>query len=328
MTEAARGGAKGTRDFLETLRKALVQLGWAGFTLLFTSVLIFLLTHVMPGNAARATLDTMATAEAVKALEEQLGLNRTLLVQYWNWLSGVLQGDFGTSMRMNVPIGPVLADRLAISLPMAGAAFILVFILGTTLGSIAALYQGRPLDRLISISSLAGISAPEFVTGMILIILFAGVLPTSGFAGEGASIHEYFLHMVLPVATLTLILLAHVLRTSRVSMIEALAAPYTRTAVLKGLPKRTIVVKHVLRNALLPTITVLGINVGYLIGGVVIVETVFSVPGIGRLTVFAIQNRDIPLIQACTLAMAATYIGASLLTDVTYLILNPRLRGR
>jgi peptide/nickel transport system permease protein len=227
---------------------------------------------------------------------------------------------------MNLPIGPILLERLKLSLTLAAMSLALVFVIGVGLGTLAALKRGRPTDRLLSSLSLVGISMPEFVTGSVLILAFAGILPVSGYASPSDGIGRWLAHMILPVLSLTFIMLAHVMRTARVSMIEALAAPYVRTAVLKGMPRRTVVFKHALRNALLPTLTVLGINVGYLIGGVVVVELVFSYPGLGRLTIFAVQNRDIPLIQACTLTMAAVYIIASFLTDMAYLILNPRLR--
>lgn len=303
-----------------------VKTGWALATLLFTCVLVFSATQLMPGNAARLMLGTFASPEAVEALELRLGLNRPAIEQFGSWLGGILVGDFGVSPRMGTPIAPLLWQHLKMSLILAGTALVLVFVIGVTFGTIAALNRGNPVDRALTGVSLLGISVPEFVSGCVLILLFTGVLPISGYAPPGAGFGQWLSHLVLPIVSLTFLMLAHVMRTARVSMIETLSAPYIRTAVLKGLPKRTVVLKHALRNALLPTVTVLGINVGYLIGGVVVVEIVFSYPGLGRLTVFAVQNRDIPLIQACTLTMAAVYIAASFITDTIYLFLNPRLR--
>lgn len=303
-----------------------VKIGWAAATLLFTSILIFFATQLMPGNAAKLILGTFATQEAIDALELKLGLNRPAIEQYGSWLNGIIVGDFGVSPRMETPIAPLLWRHLKMSLILASAALILVFFIGVTIGTIAAINRGTLLDRILTSISLIGISVPEFVSGSILILLFTGTLPISGYAPEGASFWQWISHLILPVASLTFLMLAHIMRTARVSMIETLSTPYIRTAVLKGLPKRTVVLKHALRNALLPTITVLGINVGYLVGGVVVVEAVFSYPGLGRLTVFAVQNRDIQLIQACTLSMAAIYITASLITDMIYIILNPKLR--
>lgn len=301
---------------------------WALATLTFTAVFVFSATQAMPGNVATLILGTFATPEAIAALETKMGLDQPLLIQFARWFTRLAAGDFGESLRMGLPIGPILVERLGYSLLLAGSAMVLVFVMGVTLGTLAALHRRRAADRMLSSVSLIGISMPEFVTGSLLILLFGSLLPISGYAPPGSGVGSKIAHLILPVASLTLILLAHVLRTARVSMIDALASPYVRTAVLKGMPKRTIVFKHALRNALLPTVTVMGINVGYLIGGVVVVETVFSYPGLGRLTIFAVQNRDIPLIQACTLTMAAIYVTASFATDLVYLALNPRLRGR
>lgn len=309
------------------LRMIAIRAAWALVTLAFTSILVFVATQLMPGNVAHLMLGQFGTPEAIAALEIKLGLDRPVSTQFFSWATRLLQGDFGVSPRMNLPIGPILRERLLMSLTMAAMALLLVSVIGIALGTLAALNRGNMTDRILSSVSLLGISMPEFVSGSLLILAFAGVLPTSGFASPRDGIMQWLSHLLLPVATLTFIMLAHVMRTARVSMIEALSASYIRTAVLKGLPKRTVVLKHALRNALLPTLTVLGINVGYLIGGVVVVELVFSYPGLGRLTIFAVQNRDIPLIQACILTMAAMYIVASFLTDLAYLALNPRLRS-
>ena len=299
---------------------------WAVATLAFTTVIVFSATRLMPGNVADLILGQFASKEAISALEKQLGLDQPAIYQFGAWASGIMRGDLGVSPRMNLPIGPILLQRLQLSLTLAILSLSLVCVVGIALGTFAALRRGRPADRVISGLSLVGISVPEFVTGSVLILVFSGILPVSGYAPAGLGFWPWLSHIILPVLSLTVIMVAHVMRTARVAMVETLSAPYVRTAVLKGLPRRTVILKHALRNALLPTLTVLGINVGYLIGGVVVVELVFSYPGLGRLTIFAVQNRDVPLFQACTLTMAAIYIVASFLTDVAYLILNPRLR--
>lgn len=308
------------------VRMVTPRILWAIATLVFTSVFVFTATQLMPGNVAQLMLGQFGTPEAIKALEVQMGLDRPATMQFLEWAGRVLQGDFGESLRMRLPVGPLIYERLFMSLSLAAFALVLVSVLGVMLGTLAALRNRKASDRVISGLSLLGISMPEFVSGSLLILAFSGVLPTSGYASPKDGIGQWLMHMILPVITLTFIMLAHVVRTSRVSMIDALSAPYVRTAVLKGLPKRTVVFKHALRNALLPTLTVLGINVGYLIGGVVVVELVFSYPGLGRLTIFSVQTRDIPLMQACILTMATIYIVASFLTDMAYLALNPRLR--
>ncbi len=318
------GGSSGRIAHLA--RKILASVLWALGTLLFSSVLVFSATQLMAGNVAQMILGTFATPDAVAALELRLGLDRPAYVQFSSWLGRVLVGDFGESLRMSLPIAPILFQRLGLSLILASASLALDCVTGITAGVIAALRHRRPADRALSALSLLGISMPEFVTGSVLILLLSSVLPVSGYAPFAEGWRSWLAHLVLPVTTLTFIMLAHVMRTARVSMIDALASPYVRTAVLKGLPASTVVVKHALRNALLPTVTVLGINVGYLVGGIVVVEMVFSYPGLGRLTIFALQNRDVPLIQACTLTMSAIYILASFATEIVYLLLNPRLR--
>jgi peptide/nickel transport system permease protein len=318
------GAGSGRATYLA--RKILASALWALGTLLFSSVLVFAATRLMAGNVAQMILGTFATPDAIAALELRLGLDRPALVQFASWLGRILTGDFGDSLRMSLPIAPILFERLGLSLILASVSLALVCVIGITAGVVAALRHRRPADRMLSALSLVGISMPEFVTGSVLILLFAGVLPISGYVPFAEGWRSWLGHLVLPVATLTFIMLAHVMRTARISMIDALGSPYTRTAVLKGLPAATVVVKHALRNALLPTVTVLGINVGYLVGGIVVVEMVFSYPGLGRLTIFALQNRDVPLIQACTLTMSAIYILASFATEIVYLLLNPRLR--
>ncbi len=307
-------------------RKILAAALWAVGTLLFSSVLVFSATQLMSGNVAQMILGTFATPDAIAALEVKLGLDRPAVVQFASWLGRILTGDFGESLRLSLPIAPILLKNLELSLILACTSLALVCLIGIAAGVIAALRHGTVTDRALSALSLLGISMPEFVTGSLLILLFSSVLPISGYVTFSEGLGTWVAHLVLPVTTLTFIMLAHVMRTARISMIDALAAPYTRTAILKGLPFSTVVMKHALRNALLPTVTVLGINVGYLVGGIVIVEMVFSYPGLGRLTIFALQNRDVPLIQACTLSMAAIYILASFVTEIVYLLLNPRLR--
>lgn len=308
------------------VRFAIARLGTAALTVLASSPIVFAATQIMPGDAATLILGTYATPDALETLRQKLGLHDPAWLQYLHWLSGVATGDFGESFRMNTPVGPLLLERLLLSGVLAGGAIVLVSLFGIGLGTAAALLQNRPADRAISALSMLGISVPEFVTGSVLILAFAGLLPSSGYAPLTDGLGSWIAHLLLPIASLTLILLAHVTRTARVSMIETLGAAYIRTAVLKGLPTWIVVLKHALRNALLPTITVIGINVGYLIGGIVIVESVFAYPGLGRLTVFAVQQRDVPVIQACTLTIAAIYAFTSLITDLLYFLLNPRLR--
>lgn len=302
------------------------RLLWTVGTLLLTSIIIFTATRVLPGDVATLMLGTFATPESLETLRQQLGLNDPPVVQYMSWLGGLVSGDLGESTRLQVEVAPLLWERLKNSLILAGMSLATVVSLGLTLGTVAALRRGGWLDRIISMTTLVGISVPEFVTGSVLIVLTMAVLPPAGFVPLEEGLWPFLQHLILPVATLTMVLLAHVTRMTRASVIETLQAPYVRTAVLKGMPTRTVIIKHALRTALLPTLTVIGINLGYMIGGMVVVETVFAYPGLGRLMLFAVEQRDIPVLQATAVVVAGIYLLGSLVTDLLYAYLNPKLR--
>ena len=305
------------------------RLGYVVVTLFVVSAVVFGITQVLPGNAAVMILGQFATPESVAALSRQLGLDRPAYVQYLAWLGGLLSGRWGTSMQMLRPVRPVVLDALGHSLLLAGATLLVVIVIAVPLGVAAAVWRRSPLGLALPILSYVGISLPEFVTGTLAIVLVArpqaGWLPATGFVPFSQGAGEAIRHLVLPVATLAVILTAHIVRQTRSEMIDVLESDYVRTAVLKGLPARTVVFKHALRNALLPTITVLALDVGYLIGGILVVEQIFAFPGLGRLIVFAVQNRDLPLIQAGALVMATTYAAANLIADLLYAWVNPRV---
>jgi peptide/nickel transport system permease protein len=297
--------------------------------LVVMSVLIFAVTQVLPGNVAYVIAGQFATPDVVSAIEQKLGLNDPYYVQYWRWASGILVGDLGRSLVMDRPVAPLIADALAASAVLAATSFVCVAILGITLGVIAAVRQNRPIDQAVSIFTYLGISVPEFFWGIVLIIVFArylGWFPTGGAGDPSAGFSVWASHLVLPTATLTFTLIAHVSRLTRSSMIETLRSQYVRNARAKGLPERLVITRHALRNALLPTITVLAIDIGWLIGGIVVVEAVFAYPGLGRLLVFSIERHDLPLIQGTTLIIAAIYCVANLGADLLYAFVNPKIR--
>jgi peptide/nickel transport system permease protein len=297
--------------------------------LLAMSVLIFAITQVLPSNVAYVIAGQFATPDVVAAIENKLGLNDPLYLQYCRWASGMLVGDFGRSLIMERPVAPLLLDALANSAVLAIVSFVLVAAIGICLGVIAAARHNRPIDYAVSIFTYFGISVPEFFWGIVLILVFARYLnwlPSGGSADLSRGVAAFALHLVLPAATLTFTLLAHVSRLTRSSMLEALRSQYVRNARAKGLPERAIILRHALRNALLPTITVLAIDVGWLIGGIVVVETVFSYPGLGRLLVFALERHDLPLIQASILVIATIYCVANLIADLAYSYFNPKIR--
>lgn len=305
------------------------RLAFLVFTLLIVSVVIFAVTEVLPGNAARSILGAEATEQSVRALEERLGLDRPVWERYGDWLFGAVQGDFGVSLRMNVPVGPLILERLGNSLALAGMALLISVPLAIALGVIAGLRRGKPEDHAISVGTLAGVSMPEFVVGVVLILVFAStlsILPASSLMEPDENPFSNPAILVLPAVTLLAVTLAHTTRMTRASMISVMQTDYVRTAILKGLPWRRVVVRHALPNALLPTITIIAINIGWMIGGLIVVETVFSYPGLGQLTIRAITNRDVPLMQAVALLITFIYAFANLIADVLYTILNPRIR--
>jgi peptide/nickel transport system permease protein len=293
------------------------------------SVLVFLATHALPATIAEVMLGQYATPESVAALETKLGLTRPLLTQYWGWASGVLQGDLGRSLVMEVPIAPVLWTALGRSAVLGAAAMSIVSVLGIALGVMAAVRRGRVIDHLASGFTIVGLSVPEFFWGLLLILLFGSylrLLPTSGYGTLDQGAGSYIAHLVLPVATLAIGLLAHITRLTRSSMLEALDMAYVKAARARGLPEWAVVTRHALRNALLPTITVLAQDVGFLIGGIVAVETIFAYPGVGRLLVYALERHDLPLIEAAILVLTAVQCLANLAADLLYTFFNPQIR--
>jgi peptide/nickel transport system permease protein len=297
--------------------------------LVVMSMIIFGVTQLLPGNVAHVIAGQFATPDVVAAIEQKLGLNDPAYLQYGRWATGILVGDLGQSMVMERPVWPLIRDALAASAVLALASFVCVTILGIGLGIVAAVRQNRAIDHGVSIFSYLGISVPEFFWGIVLILIFARALnwlPPGGKGGADEDVSVWVSHLVLPTATLTFTLIAHVSRMTRSSMIETLRSNYVRYARAKGLPNRVIILRHALPNALLPTITVLAIDVGWLIGGIVVVETVFSYPGLGRLVLFAIERHDLPLIQGSILVIAAIYCVSNLIADLLYAFFNPKIR--
>lgn len=297
--------------------------------LVTVSMLVFGITALLPANVAYLILGPFAPPEQVRALELKLGLTDPIWQQYVRWAGGFLSGNLGESTPMDRPIGPLLMEAIGRSMMLTGASFVLIAVIGVGLGIAAALRHGRPLDHGISVGTYLGIAVPEFFWAIIVIIVFAawlGWLPASGYEPLSAGFTVWAKHLIAPTMTLVFGHLAHVSRLTRSSMIEVLQSPYVTAARAKGLPERVVVMHHALRNALLPTITVLALDFGRLMGGIVVVETIFAYPGLGRLIVFSIQNRDLPTLQAAILVVAAVYALANLLADLLYARFNPKIR--
>jgi peptide/nickel transport system permease protein len=311
------------------LRFVLKRVGLALITLWILSVIVFLVAQVLPGDPGRAILGPLADPRAVKALDHQLGVDKPLLEQYWNWISQFVQGNPGRSYQYQAPIGPMLTGALGRSFKLAALAFIIVVPLGILGGVVSALRVGRPADRIISSGGLAATTIPEFVSGIILILVFGiwlKILPVSATAPPGSGFFTQLKYLIMPAIPLVLILFGYIARMARAGTIEALDSDYARTATLKGLPPGVVIRRHVLRNALLPTITVVATQTGYLIGGLVIVETLFRYQGIGTLVFNAANNKDFPMLEACVLTIGIIYMVATLAADVTFALLNPRIR--
>ena len=308
---------------------ALRRLGTVLLILAAMSVLVFLATHVLPSSPAALILGQYSTPETLAALEHKLGLDQPLPMQYWRWASAMLQGDMGQSLVMEQPVAPMLWDAFGRSAVLAVASMVVVATVGVAMGVVAAVWRGRWPDHAVSVFAYLGISVPEFYWGLVLILVFGStfhLLPTSGSGELGDGVGRYASYLVLPVITLTLTLLAHVSRLTRSSMVEELDSMYVKVARARGLPERAIIVRHALRNAMVPTITVLAQDFGFLIGGIVAVETVFAYPGLGRLLIFSLQRQDLPLMQAAILVLTAAYCLANLAADLLYGVANPRIR--
>lgn len=298
-------------------------------TLLGVSVIIFVATEILPGDVATAILGQSATEENTAAIRAQLGLDRPPHERYLDWLVGFVQGDLGTSLGNRRPIAPQVGFRLENTLFLAGLAALVAIPLSVGLGLLSAIRQDTPVDRGISVSSLMAISVPEFFIGYVLIIIFAVTLrwfPSLSNVSDQMTLGERLDAMVLPIATLTLVTLAHMMRMTRAAVIAVMSSSYVEMAHLKGVRYWRIVVQHALPNVWSPIITVIMLNMAYLIVGVVVVEVVFTYPGMGQYMVDSVSKRDVPVVQACVMIFASVWILLTLIADISSILANPRLR--
>jgi peptide/nickel transport system permease protein len=310
-------------------RFLLKRLGLALVTLFLLSLLVFFLAQLLPGDVGRAILGPLADQESVDRLNHELGTDRPWYEQYWSWVTAAVQGDLGTSYTYQRPVTELVGEALWNSLKLAAIAFLIVVPLGIVGGVISALRYGRVSDRVISIGGLSATVVPEFVSGIVLILvltIWLDVLPLSADAGPGAGALSQIHHLILPALPLVFLLFGYIARMARAGTIEALDSDYTRTATLKGLSHSEVVRGHVLRNALLPTISVISTQVGYLIGGLVVIETLFNYQGIGLLILNAAQAKDFPLLAGGILVIGVVYLVVTLIADLLYAFLNPRIR--
>lgn len=283
--------------------------------------MVFLLVHIVPGDPVQQMLGEDARIEDVAQLRHSLGLDEPILTQYGHYLAGLVRGQWGRSFRFGTPVFKLVFQRYPATLELAFAAIFVCAAIAIPAGVAAARRRGQSADHTVAVLTLLGLSVPNFALGPLLILLFSieiGWLPVSGRGG--------FAHLILPAATLGAALAAILTRMVRSSMIEELSADYVRTARAKGLTERRVLFRHALPNALVPIVTILGLQFGTLLAGTIVTESIFSWPGIGRLTVQAIQARDYPLLQGCILAIALSYVVVNLLTDFAYSLMDPRIR--
>jgi peptide/nickel transport system permease protein len=293
------------------------------------AVVIFLLLHLSPGDPAAIIVGDNATQLQIDAVRRQLGLDDPLAVQFARWLAGVLQGDLGVSIFSHEPVSKLIGQRIEPTVSLALATLMLAVIIAVSFGVLAAWKVGTWIDRLVMILSILSFSVPVFVVGYLLIYVFSiklGWLPVQGYAPIADGFASWIRHLILPSVALGLAYVALIARITRTAMLDVLAEDYIRTARAKGVATGPVLMKHALKNAGVPILTVIGIGIALLIGGVVITETVFNIPGVGRLVVDAISQRDYPIIQGVTLIFSGVYVIVNLMVDLSYTLLDPRIR--
>jgi peptide/nickel transport system permease protein len=297
-----------------------ITLGLAAF--------IFLLIHAVPGDPARAMLGQRATPLAVAQLRHAWHLDEPLWTQFFYYVGRLVQGDFGTSIYYQVPVSDLLASRMPETLLLALCSMSLSVVVAVPLAVVAVLFRGRMLDRVIRVVTMLGFAMPSFWIALYMMLYFGTILRVLPVAGYGTTFADHLDHLILPSVVIALSIFPLLLRTLRVGILEVLRQDFVRTARAKGVMNRTVMFKHVLRNALLPTITVVGVNLGALLGGAVIIESVFALPGVGYLLVNSVANRDYPAVEGTALLLAVLFVVVNLITDITYSLVDPRVRHR
>ena len=299
------------------------------FVMAFVAFFVFSLLYLTPGDPAAMIAGDLATADDIARIHRQLGLDDPFLVRFGHWTWAVLQGDLGTSIFTNLPVTTLIGQRVGPTVSLTVMALILTLSFAIPLGVIAASKVGGWIDRLVMVVAVLGFSVPSFVLAYIVILCFSvwlDWLPVQGYASLSEGFAPFIEHLILPSIVLGLIYGALIARTTRAAMLEVLSQDYIRTAQAKGLTEGKVLVGHGLRNAAIPIVTVIGSGIALLIGGVIVTETVFAIPGIGRLTVDAILRRDYPIIQGVTLILSAVYVVINLLVDMSYTLFDPRVR--
>lgn len=310
-------------------RFVLPRLGWAVVTILLATLLVFGAMQALPGDAATQILGQNATPQAVATLRKQLGLDQAPVERFITWLGNALTGNFGTSLVSGQPVGPEVGRALLNTSFLAGITIVVGFSLALVLGLVAGLCRDRWPDSLISTLALVGMSIPEFIVATLLVLAFSitiPIFPAVVVAGQNATIAELLPSMTLPALSLMFVASAYIIRMMRTSVIDVMETDFVHTARLKGISTGRLVFKHVVPSAILPTLNVVAMNIAWLIGGVVVVESIFNYPGMGSLMIRSVQSRDLPTILLITVVGAVTFVICNLLADLAATLLNPRLR--
>lgn len=305
------------------------RVGALAATLLFVSLLVFLVIRVLPGDPAAIIMGTEGSREATERLREAMGLNRPIPVQYVEWLSRALRGDLGRSIQYDLPVGELIITRLPVTIPLALLAAAFMVVVAIPLGIYAATHHRRGGDYAAMVVSQLGISIPQFWSGLLLVLLFSvtlGWVRAGGFDGWSAGVWPALRALLLPAVALGFFQAAVLVRATRSAVLDVLREDYVRTARAKGLPERGVVGKHTFRNALIPIVTVAGVQLGQLVAGAIVLESVFALPGLGRLALGAISARDLPVVQGVTLFVASSIVMINFAVDVAYGFLDPRIR--
>ena len=306
---------------------ALQRVGSALLTMLLVSAVIFIISGLLPGDAAQEALGQSATAEQIAALRQEMGLDRPGYIRYFEWLRAMMVGDPGYSMVANMPVSDIIAERLPNSLMLAGITALVSVPVALTIGIVSAMKRGKPVDRSLNIATLSMVAVPEFLVATIGVLIFSVQLrwlPSIALVSEEASWGEMVRSLALPVFSLAVVVTAQMARMTRAAVADQLDRPYIEMARLKGLAARRIVLFHVLPNAVAPIINAMALSLSYLMGGAIIVETIFNFPGLASLMVNAVTSRDMPLLQACAMIFCGGYLLLVLIADLVALVANPR----
>ena len=312
------------------MRMVWQRIGIGLATLWVVSVIVFIATSMLPGDVAQIVLGQAATPETLAALRAELGLDQPAIVRYFGWLGDMLTGDLGTSKAGGAAISDLIGLRLGKTMMVAAYVAVISIPISVALGLYAAMHPGTWLDRLVTFGTLSTISVPEFFIGTVLIMILAvqfQLLPATAYMTGDETFLEELRALAMPLLTLVIVVSAQMIRMTRAGILNVMSSPYIEMAILKGVPRKRIIVRHALFNAIGPIINVIALNLAYLVSGVVIVETIFSYPGLAKLMIDGVQTRDLPLVQACAMIFCGTYVILILVADIGSIVSNPRLRN-